>query len=199
MKKLTTLILTTLLPLMLFSCASSDKEAEAIDTVEMRQSAAARLEEEKRSREAALELERSALANSAPKIGSYQAKDGDTLMWVSFLVYGDYSKWHDLVEANPQLVGTRLSAGDVINYVEPDEKFIWQRTGNPYYIEQGDTLGSISQKLYYTPSRWHDLYQNNAQMIKNPDLIFAGFTLYAPTQKGLAMIESMRNQFLSNR
>ncbi|MCB1073754.1 MAG: hypothetical protein KDK96_11745 [Chlamydiia bacterium] len=45
-------------------------------------------------------------------------------------------------------------------------------------MKKEDTLGTISDEVYHTPKRWNEIYQNNRPLIKDPNLIFAGFTLY---------------------
>ena len=53
----------------------------------------------------------------------------------------------------------------------------------------GETLGTISNKHYGVTKRWKDLYENNRPMIKDPNLIFAGFTLYYVPDRDLASDE----------
>lgn len=109
----------------------------------------------------------------------YVVKEGDTLMWVAFRIYGDYARWRSFLEWNPGLkAGHRLSAGRVLRHERPAVPFEWSPEGDPHLIRSGETLGSISSDKYGTPARWRDLYENNRPMIKDPDLIFAGFTLY---------------------
>ena len=79
-----------------------------------------------------------------------------------------------------------LEIGSNIKYQKPDEEFIWNPKGNPWVIRGGDTLGIISQEVYSTNSKWRDIYNNNRQLIKDPNLIFAGFTLYYLSDRELA-------------
>ena len=110
--------------------------------------------------------------------GQYTVQSGDTMMLVSFKVYGDYTKWKSIANLNPQINSQALAAGDVIKYKLPTTKFDWQPSGTPYLIKRGDTLGTISKEKYGSSSKWKGLWDNNRPMIKNPNLIFAGFTLY---------------------
>ncbi|MBT7611429.1 MAG: LysM peptidoglycan-binding domain-containing protein [Bacteriovoracaceae bacterium] len=116
--------------------------------------------------------------------GTYTVKSGDTLMWIAFKIYGDYSKWADLSSQNGNIV--RISEGQVLNFTEPAEKFSWEPKGNPYTIINGDTLGTISNDKYGSSAKWKSIYDNNRPMIKNPNLIFAGFTLYYIPSRDLA-------------
>ncbi|PIP94727.1 MAG: hypothetical protein COW78_09545 [Bdellovibrio sp. CG22_combo_CG10-13_8_21_14_all_39_27] len=50
--------------------------------------------------------------------------------------------------------------------------------GNPYLIKSGDSLSLISKKVYGDWREWPAIHKNNPQQIRDPNLIFAGFTLY---------------------
>ncbi len=112
------------------------------------------------------------------EMAEYVVEKNDTLMLIAFNIYGDYSKWKDIQNMNPGIQATALKAGTVLKYIQPREKFVWNPQGNPYLIKTGDTLGLISSEVYTTPKRWREIYDNNRPMIKDPKLIFAGFTLY---------------------
>lgn len=112
------------------------------------------------------------------EMGQYTVEKNDTLMFVAFKIYGDYGKWKELSRLNPDLAVTDLKEGDVLKYNIPAERFEWNPQGNPYLIKRNQTLGIISNEVYGVPKRWRDIYNNNRPMIKDPNLIFAGFTLY---------------------
>jgi nucleoid-associated protein YgaU len=116
--------------------------------------------------------------------GTYTVKSGDTLMWIAFKIYGDYSRWSDLSSQNGNIV--RINEGQVLNYTEPSERFTWDPKGNPHTVIQGETLGTISNEKYGTAAKWRSIYNNNKPMIKDPNLIFAGFTLYYLPGRDLA-------------
>ena len=65
-----------------------------------------------------------------------------------------------------------------IRYERPETEFSWGPEGLPHLVQEGETLGSISEDKYGTPSKWRPIYENNRPLIKDPDLIFAGFTIY---------------------
>ena len=117
--------------------------------------------------------------------GSYTVKRGETLMMVAFNIYGDYSKWKDLASLNG-LQGELVAEGAVIRYNKPMQPFVWNPEGLPYLIRSGDTLATISNDKYGTVSKWRSIYNNNRPLIKDPNLIFAGFTLYYIPQRDLA-------------
>jgi len=117
---------------------------------------------------------------------SYQVKKGDTLMLVAFKLYGDYARWKELAAINEGVHGKKLIPGTTLHYAASGEAFDWNPKGNPYLVRHGDTLGSISDEKYGTVKRWRDIWNNNKPMIKNPNLIFAGFTLYYVPDRNIA-------------
>ena len=111
--------------------------------------------------------------------GVYTVEKGDTLMLISFKLYGDYSKWKTIQNLNPTIESyDRLQTGTQLTIVKPSEAFSWQPSGNPYLIRRNDTLRKISTNLYETPRNWKHLYEHNKPLIKDPNIIFAGFTIY---------------------
>lgn len=119
-------------------------------------------------------------------IGSYEVQKGDSLMLISFKIYGDYRKWRGLKEMNPGIKSGALLEGTTLSYNEPLEKFIWNPKGQPYLIKDGDSLGTISEDKYGTVNKWKSLWENNKPMIHDPNLIFAGFTLYYVADREIA-------------
>ncbi len=124
-------------------------------------------------------------AMAAPVGGSgefqdYPVNSGDTLMKIAFEVYGDLYQWRRIYETNKDKVSdpNRLAKGMVLKVEKPGSPVQIDRNGEQYLIKNGDTLGSISGDLYGTRSKWKKLWENNRQLIKDPNKIFAGFTLY---------------------
>jgi nucleoid-associated protein YgaU len=105
----------------------------------------------------------------------YHVQKGETLMMVAFKIYGDYRKWKDLKVWNKD---KRIGGGAVIKYYIPEKAFGWQPSGLPYLVKTGDTLGLISMDKYGTSKKWKSIYENNRPLIRDPNLIFAGFTIY---------------------
>jgi nucleoid-associated protein YgaU len=112
----------------------------------------------------------------------YTVERNETLMMIAFKLYGDYGRWKDLASQNRDTLkgDTNLRAGMVLNYEAPAEEFVWNPQGNPYLIKTGDTLGHISKQVYATVSKWKLLWENNRPLIKDPNKIYAGFTIYYP-------------------
>ena len=111
------------------------------------------------------------------EMGIYVTKKGETLMQIGFKIYGDYRKWKELMSWN-NLSGHSVLPGTKLKYEKPSSEFVWSPRGNPYLVKKGDTLGLISQEKYNTSKRWRDIYNNNKPLIRDPNLIFAGFTIY---------------------
>jgi nucleoid-associated protein YgaU len=114
----------------------------------------------------------------------YQMQQGDTLMMVAFKIYGDYRKWKELKKWNPQV--KKFKAGTEISYYVPEKSFGWQPSGEAYMVKTGDTLQIISMDKYGTTRKWKRIYKHNEPLIRDPDLIFAGFTLYYLPERKLA-------------
>jgi nucleoid-associated protein YgaU len=112
-------------------------------------------------------------------MSEYTVQKGDTLMLIAYKVYGDYSKWRDLSETNNIAAGS-VSVGSKIKYRTSMQNFPKKSAGMAYLIQDGDTLGTISEDKYGTIKKWKNIYENNRQLIKDPNLIFSGFTLFLP-------------------
>ncbi len=123
------------------------------------------------------------------KVREYVVQKNDTLMWIAFKMYGDYTKWRHILKHNPGLSSQSLAAGTSVKYEAPEEEFNWNPQGDPYLIVKNDTLGVISNKVYGTNKKWKSLWENNKPMIRDPNLIFAGFTIYYLPDGKMAMNE----------
>lgn len=111
---------------------------------------------------------------------TYTVQKNETLMMIAFKLYGDYGKWRDISNMNQDKLkgGQAVREGMVLRYMAPAEAFVWSPEGNPYLIRTGDTLGGISQTTYGTVKKWKSIWDNNRPLIKDPNKIFAGFTIY---------------------
>ncbi len=117
-------------------------------------------------------------------VGQYRVKNGDTWMLIAFKIYGDYRRWRELRSFNN--LGINLNTGDMIKYNRPAQEFVWSPNGLPYLIKRGDTLGTISVDKYGTAKKWRSIYNNNRPLIQDPNLIFAGFTIYYVPERDVA-------------
>ncbi len=109
----------------------------------------------------------------------YKVQSGDTLMKISFAKYGTIYRWREIYESNKEQLPdiNRLEPGTVL-VLNGEEFVVIRKNGTPYLIRRGDTLGKISQQVYQDPKKWPVLWRNNPQLIKDPNKIYAGFTLY---------------------
>ena len=117
----------------------------------------------------------------------YRVEKGDTLMQISFKLFGDISKWKVIADLNP---GTEqlLVSGTKIKVPVAESPFVWQPVGLPYIIQTGDTLGTISKDKYGTPSKWQKIYNNNRALIKDPNKIYAGFTIFYEEEEAMSAL-----------
>jgi nucleoid-associated protein YgaU len=121
----------------------------------------------------------------------YTVQKSETLMMVAFKVYGDYSRWREIASMNgDQLKGSySLKEGMNLRYKAPSQEFVWSPEGNPYLIKTGDTLSLISGSVYGTIKKWRAIWDNNRPLIKDPNRIFAGFTIYYLDQDKVAQAQ----------
>ena len=110
----------------------------------------------------------------------YEVVGGDTLMLIAFKLFGDYHFWKELAKWNQGFLGKGydLDIGMNLKFFKLKTESPWPPEGNPYMIKKGDFLTKISQKIYGTSKKWKKIFKRNKLMIKNPNLIFAGFTLF---------------------
>lgn len=112
----------------------------------------------------------------------YTVNKDDTLMKIAFNIYGDYNMWKSLKASNDRKINSdnTIFEGMTLSYQKPKEVFVQNKNGAPYLIVRGDTLSSISRDTYRTSAYWTKIWENNKQLIKDPNKIFAGFTIYLP-------------------
>ncbi len=117
---------------------------------------------------------------------SYSVQSGDTLMKIAFEVYGDLYAWKKIYEMNKDVVTdpNRIPRGTTLKIEKPSTPVSINRSGESYVIREGDTLGKISSSVYGTPSKWRKIWDNNRELIKDPNKIYAGFTLYYERDAG---------------
>ncbi len=120
------------------------------------------------------------IAYEGGSVKQYTVQKNETLMLIAFKLYGDYERWKELANQNQDTLkgSTTIRDGMVLNYTAPAEEFVWNPQGLPYLIRTGDTLGGISKQVYSTMHKWKLIWDNNRPLIKDPNKIYAGFTLY---------------------
>ncbi len=126
----------------------------------------------------------------------YTVQPGDTLMKVAFNIYGDIDMWRQLYEMNKDVLSSAkaLRPGQQIKYDKPLNQPNISQNGEAYLIKDGDTLGKISNDVYATTKKWRKLYENNRELIKDPNKIYSGFYLfYQITEEERQWAESHRS------
>jgi nucleoid-associated protein YgaU len=123
------------------------------------------------------------------QMATYEVRKNETLMIIAFNLYGDYRRWKELRDMNSGALNGKndVYPGMEIKYMNPETTFEYQAQGNPYLIVRGDTLGLISNKTYGTKRYWKDIWKNNEVLIRDPNKIYAGFTIYTPEIAGPAV------------
>lgn len=123
--------------------------------------------------------ERNPLNQPMISTNSYTVVEGDTLMYVAYKMYGDYRMWRSIASIN-NMSGSQtvLRTGATLNIDSSRVRPMPYIDGKPYVIRIGDTLGKISSEQYGSPQRWEALWKHNAEMIRDPNMIFAGFQMY---------------------
>ncbi len=113
------------------------------------------------------------------QIIDYRVKEGDTLMKIAFEVFGDLTRWREILELNKEVINDPnvLTKGSRLRIKVFGVRTV-SRNGEAYLIKRGDTLQKISQWVYGTINKWKKLWDNNRELIQDPNKIFAGFKLY---------------------
>lgn len=136
-----------------------------------------------------------AAAARTGKTVEYKVRTGDTLMKISFEKFGNIYRWREIYNNNRERIPNfnALKAGTVLT-IAGVEYVVITRNGVPYLIRRGDTLGKISGKVYGETTKWRAIWKNNPELIRDPNKIYAGFTLYyvpSPTQQKPAPVKQV--------
>lgn len=110
----------------------------------------------------------------------YHVQSSDTLMKIAYEVYGNLYDWKKIYDVNQDKIKdpNNIPAGTVLKVERPSAPISTAQNGDKYMIKEGDTLGTISYDIYGTENKWKRLWENNQQLIRDPNKIFAGFYLY---------------------
>jgi nucleoid-associated protein YgaU len=126
-------------------------------------------------------LEKTSVSSAlSGELSRYEVQANETLMMIAFKIYGDYGRWKEIANQNQDVLkgSILIRTGMKLRYYAPAEEFNWNPQGNPYLLKTGDTLGGISKEVYSTVRKWKLIWENNRPLIKDPNKIYAGFTIY---------------------
>src|SRR6185369_686184 len=106
--------------------------------------------------------------------GNYTIQSGDTLWDIAQRQLGDGTRWHELYQANSDVIGGNQ---DLIhpgtNLKMPSSADI--ASGGKYVVQPGDNLWNIAKHNLGDGSSWHQIYNANQSVIgDNPSLIHPG-------------------------
>ena len=130
----------------------------------------------------------------APAVAStYTIQSGDDYSTIADRLWSDQSKWVAIQKANPDVDPRRLKIGQVINIPSLDTDAL-RRSGElssaadaaavgqttTVTVEPGDSLSSISAKVYGSESHWEHIYKANKGTLSTPDSLKVGMTIAIP-------------------
>lgn len=118
---------------------------------------------------------------------SYIIQRGDTLSKISMRIYGTFSRWNELAQVNNISNPDLIYAGDVVYYDGSQATETFSQVGEPtseVVVSGGDTLSSISKRIYGTPNNWK--YLANVNKITNPNRIAVGTRLVYESMASIA-------------
>ena len=108
---------------------------------------------------------------------------GEHLWKIAEKYYGSGYKWVEIAKANnlknPDLieVGQQLTLPDLPTPAVAGTTTI---LSTEYLVQKGDCLWSISVRAYADGYQWTKVWENNKQIIANPDIIEPGMLLKLP-------------------
>jgi len=156
-----------------------------------------KLAEEKRQKElaaqkAAEEQKKKEAAEKAKRLQTrqYTVKKGDCLWNIAISEYDDPLYWHKIYKNNKDKIEdyNLIYPGQVLT-LPPAEKEVVTKPVKPkkpvsggknYTVVKGDCLWNIAQQQYGNPLLWKQIYEQNKDVIENPDLIFPDQILDIP-------------------
>lgn len=115
---------------------------------------------------------------------TYTVRPRDTLMNISYRIYGHYDRWQEIAEINKERIGETylIMVGQELTLKVPESQ-IRAPAQTPYLIKKGDTLTEIAHKLYGDWRAYTILMEYNAHIINDPNQIYIGLTIYYPSKE----------------
>lgn len=137
------------------------------------------------------------IAENEKQFLNYKIQKNDSLMLISFKLYNTFDRWRDLAEWNNISFENNylIEKGQYLKFKVRDENGqTWVPQGSPYLVRVGDYLGLVSQKVYQGNARfWYDIWKNNDVLLKDPNKLLVGFTIYYESFE--TVLENERQRF----
>jgi nucleoid-associated protein YgaU len=132
-------------------------------------------------------------APALPEMGSkmaYIVEKGDTLGKISQKVFGSPGRWKELARVASISDPNKIFPGEVIYYQLTAETSAFASTYEnlprmTVTVSSGDTLATVSKKVYGTSANWRAIWRQNDQ-VNNPEELVPGTVLYYVNQGSLA-------------
>ena len=143
---------------------------------------------------------------------SYTIERGDWLSKISQRVYGSISDWPIIADANPQISNPDLIYPNNIitipitndqsrsfagSYANVDQKS--DQSSDKVYVnvKAGDTLGKIAKRLSGSSKNWKQVWEQNKDTVKNPNMLKVGQTLEFTPSSNLSGGNTVAKVFLN--
>ena len=140
-----------------------------------------------------------------PELGSkmpYVVQPGDTLAKISMRIYGDVNRWNEMASLTGMSNPSRIYPGDVVYYTLDEAALAFSSAYESVarveeVIQQGDTLATISRRVYGTSKGWKAIWRQN-DTIDNPDMLQAGASVFYIQAEALtAAVETAKQNLTS--
>ncbi len=127
------------------------------------------------------------VASPSPDYFFYEWRDGDTWTRLAERLYGHRRHTSLLLAANEGKSSDYLKAGERVwipAQVQEDPARPGEVTqtagGREYVVVNGDSLTTISDKVYGTMHRWKQIFEANRDLLSDPDRLKVGMKLRIP-------------------
>jgi nucleoid-associated protein YgaU len=145
-------------------------------------------------------------AAGLPELGSkmsYFVEKGDTLAKISQKIYGAPSHWQEMATLSGLSNPSRIFPGDLVYYTLDETAVTFAKAYDSVQrseeqVKPGDTLATISQRLYGSTESWRTLWRHNDK-IENPDVVQPGSTVFYVAKGALqAAIDHVKSGSTTN-
>ena len=135
-----------------------------------------------------------------PEVGStmaYIVEKGDTLAKISQKIFGSTSHWQEMASLSGITNPSRIYPGDLVYYTLDESAVAFAKAYEAVQraeeqVKPGDTLATISKRVYGETSGWRSIWRHNDN-IDNPDVVQTGSTVfYIPKGAMQAAIEKAK-------